>query len=151
MVKVVAAVKLLVACVKIACLGKKAVAGTARRDLSIWGGFKALLSLAVSIQGRTRQYSTVHVCSRDVCLHVRVFGLPILVARHSMIIMPSSSWEGTTTFRLPLTDMKTNRTASIFRNVQALDRYLRYDTCCEAVIAWMDVPTNQSLLGVGSK
>lgn len=101
MVKVVAAVKLLVACVKIACLGKKAVAGTARRDLSIWGGFEALLSLAVSIQGRTRQDSTVHVCSRDVCLHVRVFGLPILVARHSMIIMPSSSWEGTTTFRLP--------------------------------------------------
>lgn len=130
MVKVVAAVKLLVACVKIACLGKKAVAGTAQYS---------------------RQDTTVHVCSRDVCLHVRVFGLPILVARHSMIIMPSSSWEGTTTFRLPLTDMKTNRTASIFRKVQALDRYLRYDTCCEAVIAWMDVPTNQSLLGVGSK
>lgn len=61
MVKVVAAVKLLVACVKIACLGKKAVAGTARRDLSIWGGFKALLSLAVSIQGRTRQYMYVVV------------------------------------------------------------------------------------------
>lgn len=135
MVKVVAAVKLLVACVKIACLGKKAVAGTARRDLSIWGGCKALLSLAVSIQGRTRQYSTsVHVCSRDVCLHVRVFELPILVARHSMIIMPSSSWEGTTTFRLPLTNMKKNRTASIFCNVQALDRYLRYDTCCEAAL-----------------
>lgn len=133
MVKVVAAVKLLVARVKIACLGKKAVAGTARRDLSIWGGFKALLSLAVSIQGRTRQYMS-RVCSRDVCLHVRVFGLPILVARHSMIIMPSSSWEGTTTFRLPLTNMKTNRTAPIFCNVQALDRYLRYDTCCEAAL-----------------
>lgn len=45
MVKVVAAVKLLVACVKIACLGKKAVAGTARRDLSIWGGSKGLFLL----------------------------------------------------------------------------------------------------------
>lgn len=68
MVKVVAAVKLLVACVKIACLGKKAVAGTARRDLSIWGGFKALLSLAVSIQGRTRQ--DMYVVVMYVCMYV---------------------------------------------------------------------------------
>lgn len=68
MVKVVAAVKLLVACVKIACLGKKAVAGTARRDMSIWGGCKALLSLAVSIQGRTRQY--MYVVVMYVCMYV---------------------------------------------------------------------------------
>lgn len=62
MVKVVAAVKLLVACVKIE------VAGTARRDLSIWGGCKALLSLAVSIQGRTRQY--MYVVVMYVCMYV---------------------------------------------------------------------------------
>lgn len=69
MVKVVAAVKLLVACVKIACLGKKAVAGTARRDLSIWGGFKGLFLLrSVGIQGRTRQY--MYVVVMYVCMYV---------------------------------------------------------------------------------
>jgi len=71
MVKVVAAVKLLVACVKIACLRKKAVAGTARRDLSIWGGFKGLFLLrSVFKAGHDSTVQYMYVVVMYVCMYV---------------------------------------------------------------------------------